>query len=51
MSLGFRGPLTIDGEIFANEEHFDYFSDDNVQVQRLKFDLEIVRPDWAKLIL
>jgi len=51
VSLSFRGPLTIDGEIFANEDHFEYFSDDVVQVQRLNFDLEIVRPDWAKLIL
>jgi len=50
-TLRFRGPITLDGEIFANEESFQYFEDDEVQVQRLDFDLDIVRPDWTSLIV
>lgn len=49
--ISFRGPLTVDGEIFANEDHFEYFADDEVTVRRLGFDLNIVRPDWATLII
>ena len=50
-TLRFRGPITLDGEIFANEESFQYFEDDEVQVRRLDFDLDIVRPDWTSLIV